>query len=123
MASIKLIKSGTFLLSGRTTKTSRILGAFADLLDEMLLPFIIGVSIIGLIYSIWLGVQYARSEGDARGEAKKRIINFLIGLVSVFVLLLLLRIYSQNAESIVQWVEGIGGTVNGEAGTPASSAE
>ena len=97
----------------RTTKVSRILGSFADLLDELLLPFLIGVGIIGMIYGIWLGVQYARSEGDARGEAKKRIINFLIGLVSIFVLLLLLRIYAYNAESIIDWIDGSGIFVNG----------
>ena len=97
----------------RTTKVGRILGTFADMLDEMLLPFLLGIGIIGMIYGIWLGVQYARSEGDARGEAKKRIINFLIGLVSIFVLLLLLRIYAYNADSIIDWVEGSGVFVNG----------
>ena len=101
----------------KSTKVGRILSTFADLLDELLLPFLIGIGIIGMIYGIWLGVQYARSEGDARGEAKKRIINFLIGLVSIFVLLLLLRIYAYNADSIISWIEGTGIFVNG---VPAS---
>ena len=97
------------------TKVGRILGTFRDLLDELLLPFLIGIGIIGMIYGIWLGIQYARTEGDARGEAKKRIINFLIGLVSILVLLLLLRIYAYNADSIIDWIEGSGVFVNGTA--------
>lgn len=91
--------------SDKPTKIGKILDIFAQLLDELLLPLIIGIGIIGTAYGIWLGIQYARTEGDARGEAKKRIINFLIGLVSLFVLLLLLRIYTENAESLITWVE------------------
>ena len=91
--------------STRSTKISRILGTFADLLDELLLPFLIGIGTIGVVYSIWLGIQYARSEGDARGEAKKRFINFLIGFICVIVLLILLWVFSQNAEAINEWID------------------
>lgn len=93
------------LSSDKATKIGRVLDMFAQLLDEFLLPLIIGVSILGSIYGIWLGVQYARTEGDARGEAKKRLINFFIGIVALLVLLLVLRIFTTNAESVISWIE------------------
>jgi len=93
------------LSSNKETKIGRVLDMFAQMLDEFLLPLIIGIGVLGTLYGIWLGVQYARLEGDARGEAKKRIINFLIGLISILVLLLVLRIYASNSESVISWIE------------------
>lgn len=102
------MRISNFLLeiaSEKTTKIGRILDIFAQLLREFLLPVIIGGSIIGAVYSLWLGIQYARSEGDARKEAQKRIINFIIGIVCVIVLFLLLRIYTDQAENLISWLE------------------
>lgn len=93
------------IASSKRTKIGRILDIFAQLLDEFLLPVIIGGSIIGAVYALWLGIQYARTEGDARGEARKRIINFIIGIVSLIVLFLLLRIYTQESENLISWLE------------------
>lgn len=91
--------------SAKETKIGRILDVFAQLLDEFLLPFIIAVGVLGAVYGLWLGISYARTEGDARGDAKKRIINFLIGLVSVLVLIILLEIYTKNADAFIEWID------------------
>lgn len=88
-----------------STKIGRVLLTFAELVDEFLVPFIIAIGSIGVAYGIWLGVAYAKAEGDGRVEAKKRIINFLIGLISVLVLIVLLIVYVKNAESLISWIE------------------
>ena len=91
--------------STKTTKIGRVLDVFAQLLDEFLLPFIIAIGVLGAVYGLWLGISYAKTEGDARGDAKKRIINFLIGLVSVIVLIILLEIYTKQADVIIEWID------------------
>lgn len=91
--------------SSKPTKIGRILDVFAQLLDEFLVPFLIGIGVIGGCYGLWLGINFARQEGDAKGEARKRLVNFLIGFVSVIVLLVLLRIYTNNAEALIEWIE------------------
>ena len=93
------------LTSDKPTKIGRVLDIFAQLLDEFLVPFLIGIGILGGCYGLWLGINYARQEGDAKGDARKRLVNFLIGFVSVIVLLVLLRIYSTNAEPLISWIE------------------
>lgn len=92
-------------VSNQETKIGRILDVFAQLLDEFLLPFIIAIGTLGAVYGLYLGINYSRSEGDARGEAKKRIINFIIGLVSVLVLIILLIVYKNSAEDFITWIE------------------
>lgn len=87
-----------------STKVGRILQTFQSMLKEMLIPFIIVVGAASAIYAIWLGVSYSKAEGDARAEAKKRIINFLIGFVCVVVLLILLGLFTVYGEGIVDWV-------------------
>ncbi len=91
--------------STKETKIGRILDVFSQLLDEFLLPFIIAIGVLGAVYGLWLGISYAKTEGDARGDAKKRIINFLIGLVSVIVLIILLKIYTTQSDNIIEWVD------------------
>lgn len=102
---MKISKFLLEIISKKETKIGRILDIFSQLLDEFLLPVIIGGSIIGAVYSLWLGIQYARSDGDARKEAQKRIINFIIGIVCLIVLFLLLQIYALQAESLINWLE------------------
>ena len=59
----------------------------------------------GTIYAVVLGVNFARAEtSDKREEAKKRLINAIIGIVIIFVLLLLLQILVANMDSILNAV-------------------
>ena len=47
----------------------------------------------GVIYAIILGVKLARAESaDQQQEAKKRLVNFIIGLVAVIALILLMKL-------------------------------
>lgn len=106
--------------SEKTTKVGRILDVIRKMLNEIMLPFLITVAAAGTIYAIWLGVQYSKSEGDARGEAKKRIINFLIGFISIIVLLVLLELFVKYGEGLVDWVDTALGRGNNN---PASNAK
>lgn len=99
------VKDMPSISSERTTKVGRILDVIRKMLNEIMLPFLITVAAAGTIYGIWLGVQYSKSEGDARGEAKKRIINFLIGFISIIVLLVLLELFVKYGEGVVDWVD------------------
>lgn len=104
-----LADSGTPNIDGTTpkSKVAKVLNEIRELMDDMVLPFLYVVGAAGMIYGIWLGVSYSKSEGDARGEAKKRIINFLIGFVCIIVLLVLLALFVKHGEGVVDWLDGI----------------
>lgn len=61
---------------------------------NVVLPIIIGVVLVfGLIYSIILGVNYAKAEDtNARDEAKKRLIGAIVGVVVAAVLMAIIWI-------------------------------
>lgn len=65
-----------------------------DAIDLILYPILILVGTAGMIYAVVLGVKLARAESaDQQQEAKKRMINFIIGLVSIIALILLLKLF------------------------------
>ena len=111
----KNITTSEKFVSNAETQVGKILDVFRQLLDEFLLPFIIAIGVLGAAYGLYLGINYSRSEGDARTEAKKRIINFIIGIVAVLVLIILLIIYTQNADNFISWIEDILGRSTGTA--------
>lgn len=67
---------------------NRAYESFIDIIN-IVLPIILGVVLVfGLIYSIILGVNYARAEdSNARDEAKKRLIGAIVGIVVALVLM------------------------------------
>ena len=67
--------------------------AFLSIVN-VVLPIILGVVLVfGLIYSIILGVNYARAEdSNARDEAKKRLIGAIVGIVVALVLMAIIWI-------------------------------
>lgn len=70
----------------------------AKFLDDALIPVIIVVGALGAIWIIILGVNLARAESsDKAAEAKKRLINVIIALVSVILLIFLLALFTANA--------------------------
>ena len=80
----------------------------ADLLGEILVPLLIALSTAGSVYAIVLGVAYSKAEsGEKRDEAKKRLVNVLIGFVVLLVLLILLILFCKNVVSIGKWVTDI----------------
>ena len=77
----------------------------ANFINAMLTPILILVVSAGTVYAVVLGVNFARAEtSDKREEAKKRLINAIIGIVIIFVLLLLLKILASNMKGILDFV-------------------
>lgn len=76
-----------YLLSGTNSPTSPIYQA-VDLLG----PYVLGVcTLLTGIYGIILGVRMAKAEDvEARKKAQKVLINFIIGAISVLLLLSIL---------------------------------
>ena len=69
----------------------------ARFLDNLLVPFIIIVLIAGAAWVIVLGVNLAKAEDTGKAqEAKKKLINVAIALVSVIVLVFLLTFLASN---------------------------
>ncbi len=75
------------------------------ILDSMLVPILILIGTAGSIYAIILGVNFSKAESsDKREEAKKRMINAIIGLVVTILLLILLKLFTANAQAIADWI-------------------
>jgi cell division protein FtsW (lipid II flippase) len=80
-----------------------------NILDALLVPLLIIVGTAGSIYAIVLGVNYSKAEtADKREEAKKRMINAIIGLVLMVLLLIILQLFVDNATIIAEWITGGG---------------
>ncbi len=87
------------------SQAEKIVKPIDELFDVMIIPLLVLIGSAGLIYSIVLGVQYSKAENaDKREEAKKRLVNAIIGFVVLLVLLVILRIFTNNAESISDWI-------------------
>lgn len=95
--------------SGVKTVYNKVFAPIINILDAMLWPVLILVGTAGSIYAIVLGVNFSKAESaDKREEAKKRMINAIIGLVVTLVLLILLKLFTSNAEIIANWINGYG---------------
>jgi len=65
-------------------------------------PILIVLLSVATIYSVVLGVNMARADsGEKREEAKKRLINFLIGAVIIIVLIAIIYALAANLTSIL----------------------
>ena len=74
----------------------------ADSINSLLWPILILVGTAGVIYAVYLGVNLARADSsDKQQEAKKRMINAIIGLVSIVALILLLKLFMTY---IPEWI-------------------
>lgn len=97
--------------SGVSTIYDKVFAPIIKILDAMLWPILILVGTAGSIYAIILGVNFSKAESaDKREEAKKRMINAIIGLVVTMVLLILLKLFTANAKTIADWINGYGKT-------------
>lgn len=87
------------LLADTTTEKTEAdqwkwVGEVCDAINLVLYPILVLVGTAGMIYAIILGVKLARAESaDQQQEAKKRLVYFIIGLVSVIALILLLKLF------------------------------
>ena len=84
---------------------TKIVEPIANALNLVLGPILILLGSAGAIYAIVLGVNLSRAESsDKREEAKKRLINFVIGIVAAIVLLILLKLVVENINPILGWI-------------------
>ncbi len=66
-------------------------------INDLLYPLLILVGTAGVIYAVYLGVNLARADSaDKQQEAKKRMINAIIGLASIIALILLLKLFCNS---------------------------
>lgn len=69
-------------------------GDIVGVINEILAPLLIIVIAAGSIYAVVLGVNMARADSpEKREEAKKRVINVLIGMAIIVGLILLLKLF------------------------------
>jgi len=91
----------------------QIIEPLVTILDSLLIPVIILIGVAGAVYAIVLGVQYAKAESaDKRDEAKKRLINAVIGIVIALIVLIAMKIFVKQAPSIAGWVVDQSGNSN-----------
>ena len=74
-------------------------------IDSVLWPLLIIVAAAGTIYAVVLGVNMARADStEKREEAKKKVINVLVGMAIIVGLILLLKLFMQY---LPDWIPGI----------------
>ena len=62
-------------------------------IDTLLYPLLIVVGAAGTIYSVVLGVNMARADStEKREEAKKRLINVIVGIIIIIALILFFKL-------------------------------
>ena len=84
-----------------------ILATVYEVINAIIVPILIIVATAGIVYAIVLGVNYAKAEtSDQKEEAKKRIINVVVGAVLMIVLMLALFLFIKYAPDIFGWVSG-----------------
>lgn len=85
-------------------------------INWVMVPLMILVGTAGLIYAVVLGVNLARADGAEKiKEAKQRLINAIVGLVSIILLCLLLWLF------IDKGIPAIFGSHDGTAPTNTGS--
>ena len=83
-----------------------ILEKVYEIINSLIVPILIIIATVGIVYSIVLGVNYAKAEtSDQKEEAKKRIINVVVGCLLMIVLMLLLYLFIANANAIFGWAK------------------
>ena len=69
-------------------------GRIVDAVNTLLYPALVVVGAGGMIYSIVIGVQMARADStEKREEAKKRLVNVIVGLAIIIGLILFFKLF------------------------------
>ena len=94
--------------NGSVSPTYAGIKPILSLMDSTLIPLLIVLVAAGTIYSVVLGVNMARADsGEKREEAKKRLINFLVGIVIVIVLIAIMYVLADQLPNILSGVENV----------------
>ena len=70
--------------------------SIVDAIDTLLYPLLIVVGAAGTIYAVVIGVNMARADStEKREEAKKRLINVIVGIAITIALILFFKLFIQ----------------------------
>ena len=88
-------KVATMALDDKVSDQFSWIERITKFIDSILWPILIVVAAAGTIYAVVLGVNMARADStEKREEAKKRVINVLIGMAIIIVLILLMKLFT-----------------------------
>ena len=77
-------------------------------IDEILWPAFAIIATVGIVYAIVLGVNYAKAEtSDKKEEAKKRIINAVVGVVIMLALIVILKVFVSEIGGVRDWADNL----------------
>lgn len=77
-------------------------------IDDILWPAFAIIATLGIVYAIVLGVNYAKAEtSDKKEEAKKRIINAVVGVVVMLALIVILKVFVSNIAGVRDWADNL----------------
>lgn len=83
--------------------------SITNAISDILWPILIVVAAAGTIYAIVLGVNMARADStEKREEAKKRVINVLVGMIIIVAIILLLQLFVNTI--LPNWIGNPGET-------------
>lgn len=103
---------------GLTGTDYTFLGPILDFIENAMIPIIVILLAVSAIYAIILGVNMARADGaEKRDEAKKRILNFLIGAAVTLVLLVIVYVLASKATEIFGLAKNAGSAIAGGTGS------
>ena len=107
------VNSQYSILEGDTNMTDSkrfwksLVGELARIADWLIPVIMIVMGMAGSIYAIVLGVTYAKAEGDdKKAEAKKKLINAVIGIFIGILIMLVFLLLLKNAAAIKIWIMG-----------------
>lgn len=101
-----LTSSSDDVTSSAKEQFSNMASRIFEIAKGILIPVMIIVGVAGIFYSIYLGINMARADSsDKREEAKKRLVNAIVGFVVIFILILLLFLFCMNADAIFGWTQ------------------
>lgn len=87
------MKFSNFLLAIDEVQASEMVSPVMEIIQVFLPVILTLVATVGFIWCIVLGVKYAKStDPQEHQQAKKSLINAIIGFVLIFVLMLVLHI-------------------------------
>lgn len=98
---------------GTPAFVKNILAPILTVLNWLLPVVMILLGFVGVIYGIILGLKYAKSEtADQKDAAKKRLINFVVGILIAIVAVMLMFLFIKFMPNIFGWAAS-GGTTEG----------
>ncbi len=110
-AMIGFLGSGSAPSDALSDSPSWLVQTFAivwKVIDDILWPAFAIIATLGIVYAIVLGVNYAKAEtSDKKEEAKKRIINAVVGVVVMLALIVILKVFVSNIAGVREWADNL----------------